>query len=518
MKAVGIPIVPASLDASGGLLPGVLVPGRLYMVNVLQRDGDRALVAINGRRVAAEVIGSLPDQGRVPVLVREVSAERVVLQRAPETATPVAPAPLTSADLSTILSRIGLPVRQEYITCLAELVHSGQPVVPDAVLELAGAWSALADSSPESLPVLARLQSQGLPLLDETFAAALRWEASEPLVTADNILRLTQAMAGLAQRIEADSLRRQLEPLPLALRTMARALAALPLVRGADLTLPGQISNAVQTLSTPLEAMLARLPSLGLLHAPTNDTGDAAADAARGLVGSAALAAGTATGTEGSAMAAYDGGELILRNPGSVKDGVPALERNTSIQLRRLSNALDHVAERAEKLLPETREALEQTRTALHELLARSDAQQLANLRAPADSTVPHYYAFSLPIAWSGTRDEAALRVYYRPGRSRRVDPANTHLAFRLSVAPLGTVEIDLRVFRRIVACDVRTESQAINSLAVAESPGLHCGLQKLGYQVQAIRCSVQESPAPASGWAPQVSLTESLAEVDMVV
>ena len=188
--------MPGSGDS---LLSAVLVPGRLYMVNVLQRDGDRALVAINGRRVAAEVIGTLPNQGRVPVFVREVSAERVVLQQAPEAPAPQAATPLQT-DLAAILERIGLPPRAEYVNCLAEMVHAGQPIVPEAVLELYEAWVALADLNPSSLPILARLQSQGLPLLRETLSAAVRWEAAEPLVTTESITRLTQAMAGLAQR------------------------------------------------------------------------------------------------------------------------------------------------------------------------------------------------------------------------------------------------------------------------------------------------------------------------------
>ena len=73
-------------------------------------------------------------------------------------------------------------------------------------------------------------------------------------------------------------------------------------------------------------------------------------------------------------------------------------------------------------------------------------------------------------------------------------------------------------MFRRIVACDVRTESQVVNRLAVTEAATLHSGLQKLGYQVQAVRCSVQETPAAAGEWSPRVSLAENLAQIDMVI
>ena len=148
-----------------------------------------------------------------------------------------------------------------------------------------------------------------------------------------------------------------------------------------------------------------------------------------------------ALGSETLALPApRDGDELVVSNPGNLQPGIPALERNAAIQLRRLANALDRVAERLEALGTKVGEALTQTRTAMSDLLTRFDTLQMANLRAPADSTVPHFYAFSVPIAWSGHNDEAALRVYYRPGRSRRVDPSNTHLAFRLTLAPLGTV------------------------------------------------------------------------------
>ncbi|MHB0876522.1 MAG: hypothetical protein ACYC5O_10830 [Anaerolineae bacterium] len=509
MKAVGLPILPAVPGGGDSLLPAVLTPGRLYMVNVLQREGDRALVTINGRRMAAEVIGTLPNQGRVPVYVREVSAERVLLQQAPEAQTPPATATLQMADLTAILARIGLPVRAEYVDCLAEMVRAGQPIVPEAVLELYEAWGTLANFNSDALPVLARLQSQGLPLISETLLAAERYEATEPLVTTETVTRLTQTMSGLAQRLDADPMHRQLEPLPSVLRTLARTLASLPLMRGADPTLPGQVASAVQTFSTPLEALLARLPSLGLLRPGGPD----------GVAGNGDGSAETAPDSGAPALPAPgEGGELVLRNPGNVRAGVPSIERHAGVQLRRLTNALDTLAERTEMLAPESREALVQTRAALSDLLSRTDAQQIANLRAPTDSTVPHFYAFSVPVAWSGAHDEVALRVYYRPGRSKRVDPANTHLAFRLTIAPLGTVEIDLRVFRRIVACDVRTESQAVNALAVGEAPGLHGSLQKLGYQVQAVRCSVQEPRGLGGEWSPEVRLAESLAQVNMVV
>ena len=506
MKAEGLPVV--SISGGGEYLsPSLLVPGRTYMVAVLQREGTQALVSIGGRRIHAEVIGQFPDAGRVPVLIREASSDRVLLQRAPERSLDLTTGGLERSDLASVLQLVGLPSKAEYLLCLPHMLREGQPITPQALLDLYEAWMSLADGAPQSLPVLARLQADGLPLIDETLAAARRWEGPRPFITADSLLRLGQQLANLAQKLEAEPQRPQLDPLPAFARALARGLVSLPLTHGTDPSLPSQLAGLMESLSTPLEALLARLPSRPTwqpspMPGRTEPSGDAEPP----------VLPVVASGQEQE----EPGEHIVVHNRGSLPRGLPALERNANLQMRRLETAIVRLGEQGQFLSAATREALQAVRSGLREVIHSLDAQHIANLRSAPDATVPHFYAFSIPIAWSGLRDQAGLRVYYRPGRGRHVDPQDTQLAFRLDLEGLGAIEIDLRVFRRVASCEIRTESTAVNQLAIEEAPGLQSGLQKLGYHVQGVRCSLQPSSGATVG-GPALELPRELLRVDVV-
>jgi hypothetical protein len=87
-----------------------------------------------------------------------------------------------------------------------------------------------------------------------------------------------------------------------------------------------------------------------------------------------------------------------------------------------------------------------------------------------------------------------------------------------MEMQSLGTVQVDLRVFRRMVSCDVRTESTGANELALTEVSGLRRGLQKLGYRVQAIRCVVSPDTSADRDGAAAGLFPVELAQVNMVV
>ena len=507
MKAEGLPVVPVpGTSLAGHFAPLVLIPGRLYLATILERDGNQALVSIGGHRFTAEVLGQLPTGGRVPVTVREASSERIVLQQAPDQPISHSGVALEASDLAGILQRIGLPPKAEYLLCLPHMLQAGQPITPEAMDELYNAWLQLADTDPAALPVLAHLQAHGLPLIDETLAAARHWETARALVTAESLLQLGQKLANLGHNLESEALHHQLEPLPSFLRSFARSLADLPLLHASDPSLPGHLASLVETLATPLEALLARLPaSFASQPAPaagaeprTFNGADGNVDANLHPPASNALQPVPANPDSTDAEPA----PILLHNPGTLRQEIPALERNVSVQLRRLSVMLDRLSEHSESLSTSSREAIARAQSSLREVIQSLDTQQIANLRSTPDSTVPHYYSFSIPIAWSGPADQASLRIYYRPGRNRRVDPQDTHLAFHLTVQRLGTIDVDLRVFRRAIACEVRTDNTFANQLALEEAPSLQISLQRLGYQVLPIRCAIRPSDAaqPSTG------------------
>ncbi len=516
MKAEGLPIVPLPSLARGGVAPLVLLPGRLYYVSILSREGPQAQVALAGHRFTAELVGDLPTAGRVAVTVREAGPERIVLEKAPlPEPTPgprVSPGPLTD-----VLQRLGLDSREEYSRCLTELMRTRQPITARSVAELHEAWVRLADANPDSLPLLARLQARGLPLVSETVAASQHWQPPESLPMASSLMHLARSLAVLAQELEAEPMARQLEPLPRFLMSLARSLASLPLTRAGDPTMPGQISGVLQTLGTPVEALVHRLPALPAgSPVPVGGRQEPAPESAGDEVAQTEPDR-SAPNPTGLPQQGESRGDLLVRNPGTSRPAFPTLEQNLQVQLRRLAPVLDRLREAGEGLSLSSRQTVLEAREAVHGVLADLEAQQVGNLRPQPDSGNPGYFFFSLPISWSGPKDEAALRVYYRPGEQRRVDPSNTHLAFRLSVAPLGVVEVDLRVFRGTISCDVRTEDEATNQMAIQTAPRLEDGLRRLGFLIGGVKCRIAGNQLPASGDDPNQPTTE-LALVDVMV
>ena len=629
MKAEGLPSPPLPISSwTQAVTPLVLVPGRLYFVAILQRDGDRALVSMGGRRFTAELRGQFPDSGRVPVSVREATPERIVLEQAAPARRDASAPTSRAGSHEALLERIGLPVRAEFLACLPHLIRHGHPITAESLLSLADAWLQLADAAPEALPVLARLQAEGLPLVDETIAAAQRWQADREGLRAEALSRLARSLAELSRSLGEQPGRQQWEPFPSVTRSLARALAELPLTRAGDPSVASRVASWAQTFSTPLEAVLARIelppvlqryspasapqqpasleatpaaaaspeppaveasapaapeagqpatsgqsPAASVLAtqpppqpsgsgaeslprptaaAPPETTAQIAATPERGNSPSptystipgvstpAPVPAHDAPAAPPPTQAAADAAPprespeaaeprqaepgrqpeapVVLRNPGTPGVRIPALEDNTQVQLRRLEIALNRLADRFDQLSPASREALMESRAALHQVLETIDAQHIGNLRTPPEAATTHCYTMSIPINWSGPEDSAELRVHYRPGRRKRVDPSNVHLAFRLSLESLGTVAIDLRVFRRLASCSVRTASDLVNQLALAEAPSLQAGLEKLGYQVTGIRCSIagaQDQPGTAEE---AVIVPQSLSRVDVLV
>ncbi|MGI6208632.1 MAG: flagellar hook-length control protein FliK [Anaerolineae bacterium] len=468
----------------------VLVPGRLYYVAILGKDGDRALVSLGGHRFSAEVVGDLPEQGRVAVTVREATPDRVVLERAPEPQALAPHTPETPADPAhRLLARMGLPALPEFREVLPYLLRSGQPLTAANLLALQEGWGRLAGEYPDGLPLLARLQAQGLPLIPETMEAAARLESARPLLTADGLFRLAQSLLAVGSALEGEASLQRLESLPTFTRALARSLVSLPLTSAGHPTVARQVAALLSNVATPVEALLLR-------HHPVQGRQPALAD---------------------PTLEGKQTGDLFLRNPGSAPVRLPALEENVQVQIRRLDALLDRLMEGPERLSPESREALRHCQEAVRNVLQGLDAEQIGNLRSGPDASVPHTFAFSLPIAWSGPQDEASLRVYCRRGRGQALDPRNAHLAFRLTVAPLGTVEVDLRILRDTIACDVHTADETVNRLAERAAPQLRQGLQNLGYLVRAVRCSA----SPRLSVQPPGTVTlapEELALVDLVV
>lgn len=503
MESMPLPI--PALEQAGyrpASAPLLLIPGRLYYATILNLSGNQAVVAIGGHRFAAEVVGELPSSGTIPVLVREAQGERIVLQQAPETVEALPAFKASNDPLVTTLERLGLPARSEYIQVLPYMLRAGQPITAEALIELHTAWVQLTAASPAALPLLAKLQASGLPLVDATLAAAKTWQTPQYQLTTDALLRLVKSLSDLRQALEAEPLGKQAEPLPAFLRAFARALLQMPLKEAIDQTLPGQIATLVQTLSTPPEALLSR-HRLALAAGP----------------GSLAPLRATDGRDEQLSGRQADAHEpVLLNNPGTLKQGLPGIERNIQVQMRRLASLLDQLAESPERFSSGTRQCLAAARDQLGAVVQSLDAQHIANLRSAPDATTAHYYSFSLPVAWSAPGSDLSLRVHYRPGGRRKVDANDTCLSFHMQLQPLGTVQVDLRVFRRLVACDVRTQSSSTNELALAEAPKLREGLQRLGYQVQAIRCSIADDADSVTGDASPGLPHWPLAEVNVTV
>ncbi|NPV09399.1 MAG: hypothetical protein HPY83_15745 [Anaerolineae bacterium] len=502
MYSEGLPVV-TELGHRWGATPSlVLLPGRLYYVAVLGREGDRALVSLGGHRFTAQVVGEIPEQGRIAVTVLEASRERVVLERAPEP--PSLPARAGSDDpVVGLLSRMGLPPRPEYQEILPHLIRLGQPLTPENLLSLHEAWGRLASRNPEALPLLARIQAEGLPLVPEALEAASKLAPTQSLLTASTLLRLTQSLVALARALESQPAPRGLDSLPAFARALARSLASLPLASAGHPAVARQVSSLLNRLATPIEAMLARLgpapsPSPGL-------------QAAQDPISTSDQWEGLPQLSPGNSDLSP---EVLIRNPGSDRPRLPALEDSIQVQIRRLDAALDRLMEQPDRFSAESRQALLHCKEAVQSVIADLEAEQIGNLRLSPDHGVSHCLSFSLPIAWSGTQDRASLRVYYRPKGARALDPTNAHLAFLLSVEPLGTVEVDLRLLRRNVSCDVRTEDQETKRLAEEAAPYLRQGLQGLGYLVSSIRCSAAPKCSPEAR-EPMEPL--SLARVNLV-
>jgi len=556
VKAAGLPVqtIPSQNIASTLLS---LQRGQTYVATILERNGNQAVVSIGGHRIAAQLIGNFPAAGRIRVHVREATPEQVVLQRAPERPV-VLPTPslLTSAS-EEILSRIGLPPRPEYMTCLSYILATGQPVTPQSVLDLYEAWLTLAPGQESTLPALAQLQAQGLPMVAETLAASQVWASKGMRITASDLIALGKAFNVLAESLASEPVAKRLRPLPDALRSLARTLLSIPLRYGPDPTLAQRISTIVRTLTTPLEALLARLPAQlsaatpwqepsigadGAFPAGAADyaapqfpgTGHRAAEndsflqeTGRGQQSNSALIRPAETQENPSGEQWLTSGddrpglETVVRNPGTLGPSIFALERHIQVQLRRVASALDQLALNMDQLSVDSRHATMEARASLQTVLDSLDATQVANVRSASEELMAPYYMLNIPISWSGNQDHAELKVYYPGSGSRRVDPKNTRVAFRIHVEPIGCVEVDMSILNNILSCQVRTEDPFVNQLALEQTPRLQSSLEKHGYLVRSIRCTTQiridekTSNDAATHAAPQPNI---LRHVDMVV
>jgi len=142
--------------------------------------------------------------------------------------------------------------------------------------------------------------------------------------------------------------------------------------------------------------------------------------------------------------------------------------------------------------------------------------RQLSNAGDTATTTLPAYLQFFLPLQGAGPNEYVELRVYYRQGKGKQIDPDDVRLAFLLEMQAIGTVVVKLDIFRQHVRAAIETAHAEVEQLFRAMAPQLRSRLHTLGYVVDALNVARTQRPA-LEGEAPPPPAT-SLHRVDVSV
>ena len=508
-----VAIVTATQGVGAGARPGVgaggmvLVPGQVVEGRVTRDAAAGAVLELAGVRLPVELSAQLAAEGRLPLLVRAASADRIVLQIVTASAPGTYPTP-ADEELAQALRTLGLAGTEPQLTAARQLASDGQPLTRAAVLRLSGGPAGAADAGdaePGPRNPAAALGELGLP--DEPGLRALVAQfTSRSLSLAGDSLRATWVdlqRAGMAspEHAEAAALLRSLG-VDLTENTV-RLAGTLLSGRGARPTDVERLAAALEQL-----AESPPLPTSADGDAPTQGPASAARDAAAQLRQLASLGGADreqlvrGLKTLFSAQGVSLEHRLLAADAGPGQRGQPTPDlraqlavTQSAIEATTASSAADVSARLVGQLAPEV----------VDNLQARQLANAATNPARPDD-----WFSFQAPVRMpSGAERGVEIRIRPRPG-SDEIDPRHVRLVLRLEHDEIGGVEVGLQVSGQQLSCAIECETPAGLQRATAAWDQLRASLQSLGYGVA--RPSLRLEPAaPAAAPAGEAAAPASI-------
>ncbi len=188
--------------------------------------------------------------------------------------------------------------------------------------------------------------------------------------------------------------------------------------------------------------------------------------------------------TSGPANAAHDQSGVVLPLPHSA--GV-----DTQLAARQLIDRLDTVLTSG-TLNQNQQPVAAALRDTLQQFVQTVQFHQIENSAAPTPTLGVNYLTFPLPLGDGQTFRQADLSITYKEeGGARRIDPNDVQVVVQLDLSQLKRVTIALHLLQRQIACTIEAENPDVERILAGAAPELRTNLQKLGYAVEPIRCTL---------------------------
>jgi hypothetical protein len=475
----------------------------------------------NGQRLLATTRIPLAAGDRITLEVQRLDPRQITFRLAPAAPTPAETTPSPASEwVPDLLASLGIADDELNRAIALELIQQGLTVEPDLVSEVRSAWVSVApvltsDSAagdeqiagtqaPEagqqspawgtgpagtadgtaptwmgSLPQIVQLVSHHLPVNVETIALAATWSDTVP-PWGEHITALLSALVQ-ALTVESEAHPHMTTMRPLLTQLLVRVAAWSVQGDRSTAAIAEQVQHVLQQLGTSVERQLLS-EAFQLPPAATEETASSSS-----WVGNMppSLAAMALKIVERSGIALTR--ETLLQ---------PGITKFDQILLYQVGDIAKQLADSPE-LTRYQRDAWQRVNRQIEQVLHDLRGGHLFNLREPSDNAANQYYAFPLPLASPEGPRSGQVQVFWRDdtgsgkGVSRRVDPEDVRLLFRLDLHALGPLELDLVILQKRVRAHIRSDSEDVRLLARQHADELREALRRLDYSVEQCRTSV---------------------------